>query len=91
MHHLNLFQISQRVKYLDRKGPYIRHIQRRKAIGLQQLIQAHGEQLSDYTDVFFEHDEVLDAENVFLVLDIFLLGLHEDVDLVEGQLHVLLF
>ncbi len=61
MHHLNLFQIRQRIQYLDCKGSYIHHIQRCKAIGLQQLIQAHGQQLSDYTDVFFEHDEVLDA------------------------------
>jgi len=40
--------------------------------------------------VFLEHDEVLDSQDVLLVLDVFLLGLHEDVYLVQGQLHVLL-
>lgn len=41
--------------------------------------------------MFFEHDKIFNAENVFLVLDVFLFGFHEDVDLVQSQLHVLLF
>lgn len=39
--------------------------------------------------MFSEDDEVLDAEEVFAVFDVLLLDLHEDVDLVESQLHVL--
>lgn len=41
--------------------------------------------------MFLENDEILDSKNVFLVLNVLLFGLHEDIDLVEGQLHVLLF
>jgi hypothetical protein len=41
--------------------------------------------------VFLEHDKVLDAQDVLLVFDVFLLCFHQDVYFVEGQLHVLLF
>lgn len=91
MHNLNLLQVGQRIEYLNGKGPDIRHVKRCEVVRLQQLVQTHGEQLSDDADVFLEHDEVLDAQDVLLVFDVLLLCFHQDVYFVEGQLHVLLF
>ncbi len=91
MDNLNLLQVGQCIEYLNGKGPDIRHVKRCEVVRLQQLVQTHGEQFSDDADVFLEHDEVLDAQDVLLVFDVFLLCLHQDVDFVEGQLHVLLF
>lgn len=36
-----------------------------------------------------EDDEILDPEDIFAVLDIFLFDAHQDIDFVKGQMHLL--
>lgn len=65
------------------------HFDGAEVVGLNQIVEADAEQFGHNADVFPEHDEVLDAHDVLLVVDVFLFGPHQDVDLVQCQLHVL--
>ncbi len=38
-----------------------------------------------------ENYEILDSNNILLIIDVFLFCSHEDVDLIEGKLHMLFF
>lgn len=60
-----------------------------EVVGLDELVEVGGEEFGDDADVFAEDDEVLYAQQVLPVLYILFLYLHQDVDLVEGELHVL--
>ena len=84
MDDLDFFKVCKGVEYLYGESSNVSHFERGKVIGLQQFIQAYTEQFSNDADVFFEHDEILNPQNVFFVLDVFLLRLHQYINLVQG-------
>jgi hypothetical protein len=84
-----LLEESEGGEQLDGESPDVVHIQGSEVVGLQQLVEVGGEYFSDDADVLPEDNEVLDPEQVLAILDVLLLDLHEDIDFVERQLHVL--
>ena len=71
------------------EGSDIVEIEGLEVVGLDELVEVGGEEFGDDADVFAEDDEVLNAQEVLPVLYILLLYLHQDVYLVQRQLHVL--
>ena len=56
---------------------------------LQQLVKIGRQYLSDDAYMLPEDNEILDSQQIFAIFDVLLLDLHQDVDLVQRQLHVL--
>lgn len=74
---------------MDCEGPYVFGIQRLEIVSLQKLVQIDSEQLRNDADVLPKYYEVLDPQDVFAILDVLLFDLHQDIDLVQGKLHVI--
>lgn len=84
-------QKHEGIEDLDGEGTNMRHFDRLELIKLHQLVKTDAEQLSYDANMFTKNNEIPNANDVFLVVDILLFGSHQDVDLVQGQLHVLFF
>lgn len=80
---------DESVEDLDGEGADVGHLDGLELVELHQVVQADAEQLGDDADVASKHDEIFDPDDVLLVVDVPLLGAHQDVDLVKSQLHVL--
>lgn len=79
------------IQDLNSESPNMRHLNWLEMIELHQVKQADTKQFRHDANMFSKHDEVLNSYNVFLVIDIFLLCPHQDVYLIQGELHMLLF
>lgn len=87
--HSQLPEKRQRGKQLYRKSSNVIQIKRPKVVCLQQLVKIGRQYFSDDTDMLPENDEVLNPQQIFAILYVLLLDLHQDVNLVQSQLHVL--
>lgn len=83
-------QEHQGIQDLYRECADMRHLDWLEVVGLHEIVQADAQKLSHDADMLPEHNEVFNSYNIFLVVNIFFLGSHENVYLVQCQLHMLL-
>ena len=53
-----------------------------KMIGLNKIVKANAEQLSDDAYMFAENDKIFNPDNIFLVVNILFFRSHQDIYLV---------
>lgn len=52
------------------------------------MVQVGSQQLSDDADVPAENNEVFNSQYILSVLDVLLFDAHQDVDLIESEVHL---
>lgn len=83
-----LFEEGQREQDLYGEGLDVEGIERFEVVALQQLVEVNSQQFSYDANVSAKHNEVFDPKNVLPVFDVLFFDAHQDVDLVEGQVHL---
>jgi len=89
VHHIQVLEESEGEKNLNSESTHILRVQGPEVVALEQLIEVCPKQLSDDANMSSKNYEILNPQNILSVLYILLLNAHQDVDLVERQMHLL--